>query len=247
MMGPWFSFSDGSTLVWFLLVHILTHFILQTQSLINQKYRDQLKAWFLYLQAFIAGLGILLVTSFQIPFMLLVLISTSTIIIEILKIKIDKNKTLAGLLISQLFHLLVLITTWLVYTRNFSALIDMIGFFKSDYKVLIILAAYTWIVFPVSMIIKLTVAALITQSISNKVDEDEIQHAGKYIGIFERVIILTLVLLNQYEAIGFLITGKSIIRMNSRGQTEYVLAGTLMSYAYAILTGILVNYLLGWS
>ena len=75
----------------------------------------------------------------------------------------------------------------------------------------------------------------------------KVENGGKLIGIFERIIILTLVLLNQYEAIGFLITGKSIIRFadkNSDLKSEYVLVGTMMSYALAILIGVITKWLL---
>ena len=54
-------------------------------------------------------------------------------------------------------------------------------------------------------------------------------------------------LLNQYEAIGFLITGKSIIRFAQKDEnlkSEYVLVGTMMSYAIAIITGVIINNLL---
>jgi hypothetical protein len=85
------------------------------------------------------------------------------------------------------------------------------------------------------------------QNIVTTNDNDKLEHGGKLIGIFERIIILTLVLLNQYEAIGFLITGKSIIRFadhNSNLRSEYVLVGTMISYAMALLIGVLINNLL---
>ncbi|HWZ22996.1 MAG TPA: hypothetical protein VNW06_10105, partial [Cytophagaceae bacterium] len=69
----------------------------------------------------------------------------------------------------------------------------------------------------------------------------------KQIGIFERIIILTFVLLGQYEAIGFLITGKSIIRFANKEEhlrSEYVLVGTMMSYAMSIIVGVSINWLL---
>lgn len=77
--------------------------------------------------------------------------------------------------------------------------------------------------------------------------DDKIENGGRRIGQFERAIILTFVLLQQYEAIGFLITGKSIIRFAQRDEnlrSEYVLVGTMMSYAFSILTGVLVRWLL---
>ena len=73
------------------------------------------------------------------------------------------------------------------------------------------------------------------------------ENGGKSIGIYERIIILTFVLMGQYEAIGFLITGKSIIRFVNKDEhirSEYVLLGTMMSYMFAIVIGVLIKLLL---
>ena len=77
--------------------------------------------------------------------------------------------------------------------------------------------------------------------------EEGLDKAGRYIGILERILVLTFVLLNQVSAIGFLIAAKSILRYGNkdkegaRKQTEYVLIGTLMSFSCAILMGLLVR------
>ena len=119
----------------------------------------------------------------------------------------------------------------------------------TNYELSLYLLTYLWLIYPVGYIIK-----YVTQGIAQHTDikpndkmESNVEHGGKKIGQFERIIILTFVLLNQYEAIGFLITGKSIIRFadhNSNLRSEYVLVGTMMSYAIAILAGVFVNYLL---
>ena len=65
--------------------------------------------------------------------------------------------------------------------------------------------------------------------------------------LYLAIIILTFVLLGQYEAIGFLITGKSIIRFaeqNPDVKSEYVLVGTMMSYSLSILTGLGIHWLI---
>lgn len=51
-------------------------------------------------------------------------------------------------------------------------------------------------------------------------------------------------LANQYEAIGFLIAAKSIIRYREGAvsKTEYVLAGTLLSVLCAVLGGLTLKY-----
>ena len=60
----------------------------------------------------------------------------------------------------------------------------------------------------------------------------------------ERGLILIFVVLAQYEAIGFLIAAKSILRFNEttseNEKSEYVLTGTLLSLAIALLLGLAV-------
>ena len=154
-------------------------------------------------------------------------------------------------LTDQLFHLVIITILWFIHFDLLSKITEAVSLPFLNYKWSLILLAYLWVYFPAGYLIKFA-----TQSIShtttniqspNIVAEDKVEHGGKLIGQFERLIILTLVLLNQYEAIGFLITGKSIIRFadhNSNLRSEYVLVGTMMSYAFAILTGVLVNYML---
>lgn len=74
---------------------------------------------------------------------------------------------------------------------------------------------------------------------------DELANAGRLIGNLERFLVLTLVILNQFEAIGFLIAAKSILRYkeNDTTKTEYVLIGTMASFAIAITLGIIYSKL----
>lgn len=70
------------------------------------------------------------------------------------------------------------------------------------------------------------------------------REAGALIGSLERLLTLCFVLLGEFEVIGFIIAAKSILRFkdNERPKTEYVLAGTLLSFGIAILMGILLKY-----
>ena len=58
------------------------------------------------------------------------------------------------------------------------------------------------------------------------------------------MLVLTFVLLNQFEVVGFLIAAKSILRYKSDEtiKTEYVLIGTLLSFGIAIVLGIFINH-----
>jgi hypothetical protein len=65
---------------------------------------------------------------------------------------------------------------------------------------------------------------------------------GQLIGRLERLMILMLILARQPEGIGLLIAAKSILRFNElareadRRASEYVIIGTLASFAWAIAT-----------
>ena len=75
------------------------------------------------------------------------------------------------------------------------------------------------------------------------------QAAGQNIGYLERVLVLTFILLNQFAAIGFLLAAKSVFRFGDLRQsedkklTEYVMLGTLTSFALTIAVGLLVSSL----
>jgi hypothetical protein len=88
----------------------------------------------------------------------------------------------------------------------------------------------------------------LTRQWSMKIDDadNSLANAGKWIGIAERIIVLILVLQNQYSAIGLLVTAKGIIRFGEKDRqeikTEYLVIGTLLSIGMAIVTGLLVKW-----
>ena len=74
--------------------------------------------------------------------------------------------------------------------------------------------------------------------------------AGKWIGMMERILIFTFILLNKLETIGFLLAAKSVFRFgdikdtNDQKKTEYIIIGTFMSFMIAILAGIVVKLII---
>jgi hypothetical protein len=73
---------------------------------------------------------------------------------------------------------------------------------------------------------------------------EDLLNAGKLIGNSERLLTLTLILIGQFQAVGFLIAGKSILRYEGQktAKTEYVLTGTLLSFGIAIIVGVVIVY-----
>lgn len=80
-----------------------------------------------------------------------------------------------------------------------------------------------------------------------EVIEAKTDRAGKWIGILERLIVLTLMLNNALDSVAFILTAKSIARFNelkNKDFAEYYLIGTLASITLAICGGFFLNYLL---
>lgn len=80
--------------------------------------------------------------------------------------------------------------------------------------------------------------------------EKSLENAGAYIGMLERLFIFGFIVLNQWSVIGFLLAAKSVFRFgdlskaSDRKLTEYILIGTLLSFALAIVTALGYQYLI---
>lgn len=87
------------------------------------------------------------------------------------------------------------------------------------------------------------------QKVAKEIDNDGLDKAGMWIGQLERILTLTFILLAQFQALGFLIAAKSILRISvkkkqERKLTEYVLIGTMLSFSISIFMGIIILFLL---
>ncbi len=70
---------------------------------------------------------------------------------------------------------------------------------------------------------------------------------GRLIGVLERALALTLVLLGEYGALGLVVAAKALARfrgMEERDFAEYFLIGTLASLLVALVVGVGVRALL---
>ncbi len=72
---------------------------------------------------------------------------------------------------------------------------------------------------------------------------------GLLIGVLERALALTLVLIGQFGALGLILAAKALARfraMDDRDFAEYVLIGTLASMLLALGVGVAVRAVMGW-
>ena len=175
-------------------------------------------------------------SSFTIPIFIL----CTHIIIDI--IKSYSSPGLKVFVIDQISHFVILIISWqiLIYSGKIMIFQNIL---LNKIKLWIYVNAYLIIILPLSILVDLATTGFREKinSIENKIG---LLNAGKWIGIFERIIILSCIFYGIYEVIGFLIAAKSILRFsNSTGnearmETEYVLFGTLLSFSSTIILGI---------
>ncbi len=231
-----------------LLAHVLTDFVFQSQKQINQKRLKKGKSVFLYFHSVLAGLLTYVILQQWQLWYIAVIISVTHLLIDLWKLhQVDDN--LKNFLIDQLLHLLVLGLIWLLLTENTSKIFPLLLDFLSSKIILTYLVGYLIIIFPIGFII-----GKATRSWQKEIAEENeitsLKKAGRFIGIFERILVLTFILSNNFSAIGFLIGAKSILRFgdkdknNTRKQTEYVLIGTLMSFSLTIIIGVLMRQLI---
>ena len=155
-------------------------------------------------------------------------------------IKSKYGNNLKNFIIDQLAHMSVLAAVTWVLIRYFGW--EQLDLVTINPMIVLVVLAFIICAKPANIFIK---TVLRTYSIDNESKEENSQFkAGSLIGTIERWLILVFVILEQYEAVGFLLAAKSIIRFKDTetSKTEYVLAGTLISVAVAVACGLVINY-----
>jgi len=72
------------------------------------------------------------------------------------------------------------------------------------------------------------------------------EDTGTVIGKTENVLVLSLMLLQAYTALGVIFAAKSIVRKSDMDQndTSYYLTGTLANFTYSVVVGLLLHVIL---
>ncbi len=215
-----------------ILTHLIGDFTLQSDKMALDKEQYHLRGKSFYLHILT---HFILVLAFTQSLKIAAIVGLSHAIIDILKILLQKPETKKyWFFIDQGLHFLMIV---LVSQKS----IILFDFAKNNLVEITMALALTS---PTSILIK---NALKDWTINIKNNEDDsLQNAGKYIGILERLFVFIFVIYNHWEAIGFLLTAKSIFRFGDlteskeRKLTEYILIGTLLSFGIAFLLGLLV-------
>lgn len=111
---------------------------------------------------------------------------------------------------------------------------------SSSFSTSLLISAILLCMKPTNILIKLI---LEKYQVGESESCNDIKNAGALIGNLERLLTIVFVLLGQFEAIGFIVAAKSILRFKDTdtAKTEYVLAGTFLSFGIAILSGLMAR------
>lgn len=226
-----------------LLAHLIGDFILQPTSWVVDKEKKKIKSEFLYFHFLIHTLLAMLLV-FRLDFIpYAILLGVIHVLIDLLKLYSQSTETKRlWFLIDQFLHIVSIFFIVMLYKN---VLIENYSLVPQFWP---IATAVIFLSVPASIMIKNLISIWTPNTNDTKQD---LENAGSYIGILERLFIFLFILIGQFSAIGFLLAAKSIFRFGDltkskdRKLTEYVLIGTLLSFGIAIVVGLITQYVLG--
>ncbi|MGD9558588.1 MAG: DUF3307 domain-containing protein [Mangrovibacterium sp.] len=232
------------------LAHLLADFIFQPQAWSNGKCRRPFTSHHVWHGLVVFACSWLL--SFDLHYLFAALVLTVIhFFTDVLKSFLVIRSKVKGtnknyFFTDQFIHLffLVIIPVWYGQTQGIRFVADL------PLQPIAVITAFVFCSKPANIFIKniLTVfsIAIPTQEHPFVVKHEDqntersLPNAGKLIGIMERLLTLALILVGQYGAVGLIIAAKSILRFKDTQMNEYILVGTLLSFSFAVLPGILI-------
>ncbi len=225
-----------------LLAHILGDFVLQPEKWVENKEKNKICSRSMYYHIIVHVILLLLIFGFNKEYILgYILIIGSHFAIDVVKVYLrNKNNQQLLFFLDQIAHITMIIIVVHIYAP-----------FNIDYNfilgndILLLAICVILVTFVSSVLIKMLVFHWAKDI--NDVGVS-LENAGKYIGMLERLFVFLFVVLDQWQAIGFLLAAKSVFRFGDlskaqdRKLTEYVLIGTLLSFAFAIVIGYSYEY-----
>ena len=230
-------------LIKLLIAHLIGDFVLQTSKSVKHKEKNGFASYHLYFHCAIhALLSFLLLWNLKYWYVS-VIIFTTHLIIDGLKITLTTKKNARWLfLIDQALHISVIVglVLWM----------DAISFFIPG-RIVEVLWPLLFCILLLTSPVAIMLKVFFTRWKLTDKDTDiyGLKNAGKWIGAIERLLIFLFIVTDNFGAVGLLLTAKSVFRFGDLSKaknmklTEYVLIGTLLSFGIAILVGLLFKYI----
>ncbi|MFN8177489.1 MAG: DUF3307 domain-containing protein [bacterium] len=223
--------------------HALGDFVFQTHGMIRRKARASGLAAHGAVVA-VCQLGALtpfLGTRTALAVLAIVVAHVAVDAVKVLVSRRSHSRELEVFALDQLAHLLVLAAAWAWLAPQVRFVDVWLAHPAALATVGALVAGYAFNVNGMSAVVMSVLARC------RLAQRDGGPSAGRLIGILERMFALTLVLLDHWEALGFLAAAKSLARfkeLDERRRAEYYLVGTLASLLGATATAILLKALL---
>lgn len=245
--------TSSTILAKLLLAHFLADFLFQSTKMAEGK-RKGLRSSHYYLH-----IGVVAICNFvflmDVSFWIAPLVVTgSHALIDLAKAVIETrdnlrdDRKLMYLVIDQALHLGVIVIAWIGLTGTISQLPEIVQVWWGDPRFLYGVLGYLFVTIPAGVLIGcLTSRWRNSMQTVDPQEDDVLVDAGKWIGYCERILVFTFVLIHQFGAIGFLMATKSVFRFGDlrdnrdHKRTEYIVLGSLLSFTFAILTGLLIG------
>lgn len=226
------------------LAHLIGDFVFQTKKSVKLKEKEKLKSPVLYIHIIIHFVVLNIILWDVTLWPLILVIIGSHFIIDVLKLKFQKKKTKRlWFFIDQLLHIIMIFVAYFLFTDGS---FEISSLFNEN--ILLLITCILFLTQPVSILMMTIFSKWNIEKLTS--GNESLEDAGRYIGMLERLLVFIFIITNHWEAVGFLITAKSVFRFGDlkeskhRKLTEYILIGTLISFGIAILTGILYVYLI---
>ena len=240
-----------------LILHMLADYYFQTDSIADKKKEQFL--WLLIHSLMYGGLfaipAIIMSLVYNEPNFIyaLFVITISHFIIDHIKIIVerkvkDKGRLIVVYLLDQLLHIVILYLSYTVfdfvkYEKGFQFSILSKSF--AIHNILIYSLMIIILLKPTSVFVKKCLMVFdINEECNGENKLKSIVNSGKVIGYFERLLMLILILANQYSLLGLVLTAKSIARFkdfSNDGFAEKYLIGTLASFITSLFTIIVLK------
>ncbi|NNE33159.1 MAG: DUF3307 domain-containing protein [Winogradskyella sp.] len=226
-----------------LLAHLIGDFFIQPKKWVKDKEKKKLKSVWLYIHVAIHIVLMVILVWDSSKILLILGIGALHLLIDALKLLLQKKKTKRFyFFLDQVLHIITIFGLVYLYYKlclNSDPLISI----NLNSKLLLLLICIAFLTKPTSLIMK---TVFTKWNISELTENNEsLKDAGNYIGILERILVFIFIIVGHWEAVGFLITAKSVFRFGDlsstkeRKLTEYILIGTLISFGIAIVISIL--------
>ena len=232
-----------SILLRLLFAHIVADFFLQTKWMVERKENGGKRSvMMLTLHSLIHSLMAYLIVGEWASWYIAIVIFVTHFFIDWCKIIFHGNGV-SAFLIDQLSHVVVIFMLWMTIIPGSISDIIKEGIEIFPDNIWVIVVAYAMMLRPSAILMSLLLKRWQLSSMASS----SLPEAGKWIGYLERILILTFVITRNMEGVGFLLAAKSVFRFGDLNKakdiktTEYVMIGTMTSFAIAIIVGLLIK------